>query len=251
MKGILSGKVAITTGAGLGKGIALALAKEGAAVLIADLNPAAAEAVAKEIRALGGAALAVQCDAGIRAEVDRSVAAAVREFGTVDILVNTAQAARPSVPFEETTDEDMALAWESGVLGTYYFMQACFPYLKERGGKVINFGSAGGTEGIAGLAAYAAAKEAIRALTRVAAHEWGRFRINVNAICPFANSPIGLKFAEDHPDIFEYALSRVPLGRIGDCEKDIGRAVVFLSGPDSDFITGMTIMVDGGQSVLR
>lgn len=249
----LSGKVAIVTGAGqgVGRGIALALAKENAVVVIAELNPASAVATADEIEALGGTAKAVQCDVRHRSDVKRVVEAAVQEFGTVDILVNNAVAVTINVPFEEMTDDDMALAWESGALGTLYFMQACFPYMKERGGKIINISSAAGLEAIPGMASYAAAKEGMRAFTRVAAREWGRFKINVNIVCPFANSPGGQKWSEDHPEQFKAVLARVPLGRMGDCEQDIGRTVVYLAGPDSDFLTGNTIMVDGGMCVVR
>lgn len=249
----LSGKIAIVTGAGqgVGRGIALALAKEGVVVAIAEMNSASAVATADEIRALGGTAKSIQCNVRNRSDVNRTVEAVVQEFGTVDILVNNAVAVRPNIPFEETTDDDMALAWESGALGPFYFMQACFPYMKERGGKVINLSSAAGIEGMPGMAAYAACKEGMRGLTRVAAREWGRYKINVNIVCPFANSPGGLKWAEENPEQFKAVLTHVPLGRIGDCEQDIGHTVIFLAGPDSDFLTGNTIMCDGGMCVVR
>lgn len=251
--GILDGKAAIVTGAGqgIGRGVALALAKEGASVALADIQGAACLRTAEEVTAIGTRAVPVTCDVSQRLQVKAVVAAAVKEFGTVDILVNVAQAMRNDVTFQDTTDEDMSLALGTGLMGTFYFMQECFPYMKQRGGKIINFASAAGLEGHSNWAAYAAAKEGIRALTRVACHEWGQFRINVNVICPMAGSPHMLEWGKSNPGMLDLIVAMIPLKRMGDCEKDIGRAVVFLAGPDSDYITGQTLMVDGGQAMLR
>jgi NAD(P)-dependent dehydrogenase (short-subunit alcohol dehydrogenase family) len=145
----------------------------------------------------------------------------------------------------------MALALESGLMATFYFMQACFPYLKQKGGKIVNFASAAGLDGYAEWAAYATAKEWIRALTKVAAHEWGQYKINVNVICPLAYTSKMKLWSEGFPEDYNRLTSSIPLGRLGDCEYDIGRAVVFLASSDSDYITGHTLMVDGGQTILR
>ncbi len=251
--GRLDGKVAIVTGAGqgIGRGLALALAKEGASVVLADLQADACRQTAREIDAVGGRALPLTCDVSRRDQVKAVVAAAVRDFGTVDILVNVAQAMRKDVLFQDTTDDDMGLALGSGLMGTFYFMQECFPYLKLHGGKIVNFASSAGLEGQWGWTAYAAAKEGIRAITRVACHEWARYKINVNVICPLASSPNIEEWSRANPQVVKHLLAAVPMRRFGDCEKDIGRAVVFLSCSDSDFITGQTLMVDGGQAMLR
>jgi len=249
----LDGKTAIVTGAGqgIGRGIALALSKEGASVAIVEMNSETCHGTADEIKSLGGKALPIPCDVRSREEANSAVTATVKEFGTVHILVNNAQLLRDQVSLEDTTDELMAMTLESGLMGTLYFMQACLPYFKQNGGKIINFGSAAGLDGTAGWAAYAATKEGIRALTRVAAHEWGRYGVNANVICPVAATPRMKEWADAFPHIYKRVVSAIPLGRMGDCENDIGRVVVFLASSDSDYITGHTLMVDGGQTISR
>lgn len=130
-------------------------------------------------------------------------------------------------------------------------MQAALPYLKETQGKIINFASGAGINGDANQASYAAAKEAIRAITRVAANEFGSFGINVNIIAPIAKSPGMLQWAEENPEYYQGMLSKIPLRRLGELEEDIGRVAVFLASADSDYITGQTIMVVGGSIKLR
>ncbi len=251
--GRLDEKVAIVTGGaqGIGLGIATAMAKEGANIVLADFNAEKAQAAAGGIQALGVKAVAFSCDVSQRSQVKGVVQGAVREFGTVDILANVAQDMRNDVAFENTTDEDMQRALGSGLWGTFYFMQECLPYMKEKGGKIINMASAAGLDGHSGWTAYAAAKEGIRALTRVACHEWGRYKINVNAICPLADSPRMVDWGKSSGGMIDLMLAMVPAGRLGDCEIDIGRAAVFLACSDSDYITGQTLMVDGGQTMLR
>jgi NAD(P)-dependent dehydrogenase (short-subunit alcohol dehydrogenase family) len=249
--GKLNGKIAIVTGAGqgVGRGIALALAKEGATLMVVGRTLEKCVRTVDEITALGGRAKAMACDTSQRDQVNAVVAAAVKDFDTIDILVNNAQDARTGIPFDQVTDDDMDMALGSGFYGTFYFMQACFPHFKEKGGKVINFGSASGTSGNAGFAAYAAAKEGIRALTRVAAREWAKLGITVNTICPLANSPGVQQWVDSAPEISQQILAGVPMGRIGDCETDIGRAALFLASSDADYITGQTLNVDGGALI--
>ncbi len=251
--GRLDGKAAIVTGAGqgIGRGIALVLAREGAAVAAVDVNPDTATSTAKEIEGRGGRAIAVACDVGVRAQADAAIAETAKAFGTIDILINDAQRIIGEINVEDMTDEVVQQSMQSGFMGTFYFMQGCFAYMKNRGGKIVNVGSAAGTEGMARWGAYAATKEAIRAITRVAAKEWGRYRINVNAICPASMTPAIEIWMKTNPHDFNASLARIPLSRYGDPEKDIAPVVLALVSPDFDYVTGQTIMVDGGAAMLR
>jgi len=247
----LEGKVAIVTGAGrgVGRGIALALAKAGAAVAVLELDPATGARTAEEIAALGGRAFAQRCDVKSADDCVAGLAATVDAFGGLDVLVNNAQQVRPFVRFEDATDADMAACWESGPLATFRLMQLALPYLRDRGGgTVVNLGSGAGTEGMPGFAPYAAAKEATRGLTKVAAREWGRHGIRVNVLCPYAASEHWDSLSEDER---AGRLRGVPLRRMGDPEADVGGVVVFLASDAGSYVTGQTIMVDGGTAGFR
>ena len=247
--GKLEGKVAIVTGAGqgIGRGIALAFAKEGAKVVVAELQPETAEQVVGEIRQLGQEALKVTCDVGNREQVGRMVDEAVREFGTVDILVNNAQGLVPRVPVEDIEEQHWDSSLQTGVKAVWYCCKAAFPYMKDRGGKIINIASGAGILGMEGMAVYGATKEAIRGFSRTAAREWGKYKINVNVICPLAVTPASVLVQQLWPEEYERQLEATPLGRWGDPERDIGRVAVFLASEDSDFLTGQTLHAEGGN----
>lgn len=252
--GKLEEKVAIVTGAGrgIGRGVAIALAREGAAVAILEIDPETAAATAAEIEKLGARAVAIGCDVCTRDACEAAVAKTIAALGGVDVLVNNATQSRPDVSLLDHTDEDMTMAWQVNVMATFWLMQACHPHFLGRGGgSIINFASSAGTSGMIGFAAYAAAKEGVRALTRVAAREWGPEKIRVNVVCPFANSPGVEGWARADPGRFAAVLKGIPLGRVGDCESDIGRSVAFLASDDARYITAQTLMVDGGGGSFR
>jgi NAD(P)-dependent dehydrogenase (short-subunit alcohol dehydrogenase family) len=254
MSGRLEGKVAIVTGAGqgVGRGIALAFAREGATVVIAERNEETGGAVAKEAEALGARVLFVRCDVTSPESIGAAVARTVEECGGIDVLVNNAQVANPApVPLLEHDDELVDLCFSTGYRATLHFMQACYPHLKRSRGSVVNLGSSAGLEGMAGQAAYGANKEAIRALSKTAAREWGPEGINVNILCPFAKSPGVERFLELVPGIEQQLVAGLPLGRIGDCETDIGPVAVFLASDDARYITGHTLPADGGGTMIR
>lgn len=250
--GLLDGMAGIVTGAGrgIGRGIAHALAREGMNVVLVDLDGATARATAREIAELGVGARTVVGDVNDPTVAPAAVAVAVRAFGRLDALVNNAQAMRSGVPFEQHTDDDFELALATGLWGTFRFMRASLPALAERGGAVVNVASAAGTHGFPGFAGYAAAKEGIRGLTKVAANEWGAHGIRVNAICPQASSPASDAYFAEHPERRAAKLAQRPIKREGDAEGDIGRTVVFLVGPDASFVTGATLMVNGGLTIM-
>ena len=250
--GKLQDKVAIITGGagGIGSGIAKAMVKEGAIVAIVDLNEKTGKATEKELQAISPKSMFLQANLMERENLGGIVETVVEKYGKLDILVNNAHASK-QVTIEETSQADLDLSFGTGFYPTFYLMQAALPYLKKSKGNVINFASGAGLEGHKTQGAYAAAKEAIRGISRVAAREWGEFGINVNLISPIANSPGVQAWAKAQPEYYETVKSNIPLGRFGEVEEDIGRVAVFLASEDSQYITGQTMMVDGGSIMLR
>ena len=243
----LNGRVAIITGAsqGLGFDMAHALADEGVKLVVTGRVAATIEARADELRALGADAIAVAGDVGQRATADRTVARALEAFGRIDILVNNAQTLTLPIPLMEQDDAHMQAVIGSGLFGSMYFMQAAYPTMKRQGGAIINIGSSQGVVGSAGTASYAAAKEGIRGLTRVAAREWGRDNIRVNVVCPGAWSPSYENWFRGKPDELAEVLAQKAMGRVADGYRDLGALVIFLAG-DRCFLTGQTLYCDGG-----
>jgi NAD(P)-dependent dehydrogenase (short-subunit alcohol dehydrogenase family) len=258
MPGVLEGKVAIVTGAGrgIGRGIAVEFAREGARVAVASRSLPSIEETLAEIRALGGEAIGIRCDVGDPGAIARTTAETAEAFGRIDILVNNAQsfgsAEKPAptpvlTPLETFDDGEWERTFATGPTATYHFMKATFPFLKASGaGRIINFGSYWGQIGYEGSAAYNAAKEAIRGLTRTAAREWGQHGITANVINPAIASDALKTFVREHRDTAEQSMQSIPMRRYGDIYKDGGRLAVFLAGDDAAFLTGMTFQADGG-----
>jgi 2-hydroxycyclohexanecarboxyl-CoA dehydrogenase len=249
--GRLAGKVAVVTGGGqgIGRGIARAFASEGATVVIIDLDPKTSEDAAKECAGRGVESAGLTCDVSDRSQVDSAVAETAERFGGIDILVTCALAKVKVQPFAETPLSGIEKMWRVGYLGVVNMMQASLPHLRERRGNVINFGSGAGIGAAAGYASYGPVKEAVRAITRISAREWGAYGVRVNEICPFAKSDQFDEWAAGNPAQAAMALGSAALGRLGDCELDIGRAAVFLASEDAGYITGHSLMVDGGQGM--
>ena len=248
----LDNKVVLITGGagGIGFGIATAFVKEGAIVTIVDLNKEAGEAAIEKLREISPKSMFIQADLSERAKLSGLVEEVVTEYGKLDVLVNNAHASRMS-SIEEMTQAVLDFSFDTGFYPTFYLMQAALPHLKETKGTVINFASGAGLNGDVNQGSYAAAKEAIRAITRVAANEWGQYGITCNLISPIAKTPGIVQWGEQYPEAYEAMLAKNPLGRLGDPEKDIGRMAVFLASEDASYITGQTMMVDGGSIKLR
>ncbi len=247
----LKDKVAIITGGagGIGQGIATAFVKEGAKVVIVDLNEETGKEAIKNLQEYQEESMFIQANLAEHSKMKDIVKQVVDKYGKLDILVNNAHASKMA-SIEKTTQEDFDLSFDTGFYPTFYLMQAALPYLKETEGNIINFASGAGMKGDVNQVSYAVAKEAIRALTRVAANEFGEFGINVNIIAPIANTPGVEAWRKAEPEYYEQVLEGIPMRRFGDPEEDIGKAAVFLANEDSGYITGQTIMVDGGSIKL-
>lgn len=250
--GVLDGRVALVTGGaqGIGRGIVEAVAKEGADVVIVDFEQGPADVAAREVREHGVSCEVVVGDVGLSSTSDEACALIERSHGHLELLVNCAQSMASGVPFVEHSDEDFELALSSGLWGAFRFMRRSFPLLAVNGGAVVNIVSSAGTHGLPGFAGYAAAKEGIRGLTKVAANEWGDAGIRVNAISPQAMTPKTEAYFKEHPERLAEKLAQRPIHRDGDAERDIGRTVVFLASDDASFITGVTLMVNGGLTIM-
>ncbi len=245
----LDGQVIIVTGgaAGIGGAVTKVLVERGASVIAVDINENAGRAIAQSnperIVFLKG-------DVSRESVATDAVSLAVSRFGKLTGLVNNAQASRQK-PLMELTQDDWALSFGTGLNATLYFMKAAYPELSKSGGAIVNFGSGAGLDGMKLQASYAAAKEAIRGLSRVAANEWAKDNIRVNAVCPKALTAGVEQWRINHPGPYQESVSKVPLGYFGDPEKDVAPVVAFLLSDDSRYMTGQTLMADGGSIKLR
>jgi len=265
----LSGKMAIVTGAGqgIGKAVALRLAREGADVVVAEINPETAETTAREIQALGRRATAHPVDIGCLAEIQSMVDRVVADFGRIDILVNVAGIAQTK-PFLEMTEEDWDRVVDTNLKGTVFCMQTVGRQMirqiplevvaqgraEHSYGKIVNFSSISGRRGRSVQMAYAASKAAIISVTQSAALAFSPYNINVNAVCPgVVPTPMWDQIDRDRSrlmgakpgEALKAFVEKVPLLRAGTPE-DVAGAVAFLCSSDADYITGQTLNVDGG-----
>ncbi|WP_319445070.1 MULTISPECIES: SDR family oxidoreductase [unclassified Mycobacterium] len=247
MTALLEGKVALITGAGagIGAGVARRFADEGARVVVAEFDEASGRAVADEV---GG--LFVATNVADRGQVEAAVAAALAEYGSLDVLVNNAWGGGGLARVEKKTDDELALGVAIGYYGPFWAMRAAFPHMKERGwGRVVNMCSLNGVNAHVGSLEYNAAKEALRALTRTAAREWAPTGVTVNALCPAAKSQAFFRAIGEYPELEAMADAANPMGRMGDPYEDIAPVAVFLASEGSRYLTGNTLFVDGGGHI--
>ena len=250
--GRLAGKVAIVTGAGQGIGAAIAeaYAAEGARVIITGRTLSKLEEVAQRIAAAGGTCLPLEALAGNRAHAEMVVGRAIAEWGRVDALVNNAHTFTDYLPLDDPKMEENCMTdFQSCFFGSLQLMQLCHPHMvRQGGGSVINMGTSYSIRCEPGFLAYAASKEALRALTRTAAREWGKQGIRVNTILPSALTPKSIWYLEES-GTYDLELSKVAMGRFG-TPQDIAPTCVFLASDESNFVTGQTIGVEGGAIML-
>ena len=263
--GFLTGKTAIITGAGkavlsdgscgsIGYGIATAYAKEGANLVITGRNMQKLQDAKEDLeKTYGIKVLAVQADvsegADNEAVVQNVVDKTIEEFGAIHALINNAQASASGVTLVNHTTAQFDLAMYSGLYATFFYMQACYPYLAKSKGTVINFASGAGLFGNFGQCSYAAAKEGIRGLSRVAATEWGKDGINVNIVCPLAWTAQLEQFEKAYPEAFKANVKMPPMGHYADPETEIGRGCVALAHPDFKYMSGETLTFEGGMGL--
>ena len=259
-----NGKVAVVTGAGqgIGEAIALRLANDGFAVGCLDNNAKKAKACADKIVAEGGQAIAITVDVAERSHVLKAVDDVVAKFGRLDVMVNNAGLG-PVTPLEDITPEIYRKVFDVNVGSMYWGIQAAIKHFKARKparkgeviGKIINASSQAGQVGNPGLAVYGATKFAIRGITQTAARDLAALGITVNAYCPgIVRTPmmegIAQKVADENGQSLEWGLqtwaSTVALGRISEPE-DVAACVSYLAGPDSDYMTGQALIIDGGM----
>ncbi|RDT55708.1 acetoin reductase [Phytobacter ursingii] len=253
----IENKVALVTGAGqgIGRGIALRLAKDGAAIMLVDMKAEALEAVATEVRALGRKAATFVADISDREQVYAAIAQAERELGGFDIIVNNAGIAQVQ-PLSDVTPEEVDRIMRINVQGTLWGIQAAAKKFEERKqkGKIINACSIAGHDGFAMLGIYSATKFAVRALTQAAAKEYASRGITVNAYCPGIVgtgmwTEIDQRFAEitgaPVGETYKKYVEGIALGR-AETPDDVASLVSYLAGPDSDYVTGQSILIDGG-----
>ncbi len=248
---LLSGKVAFITGAGqgVGEGIALALAAQGAAIALVGRTLAKLETTRKTIEERGGSAICIACDVKSTEALAQAVDATVSKLGGLNILINNAQQV-PNGNLLDLSEDELQAGWDSGPLASFRLMKLCYPHLKGDG-NIINLASTAGKRwDMSGYGGYAAVKEAIRSLSRAAACEWGNEGIRTNVILPHAKSAGLERWIENNPEEAAAFQASIPLRRIGECEEDIGAFVATLCSEQSRYVNGQTIAVDGGQAFL-
>ena len=239
----LKNQVVIVTGGAL----TTVLSKRGASVVAVDINE---EAGKKIVKSNPEKIIFMKGDVSKKSVAEEAVKLAVSKFGKLTGLVNNAHASRQKSLIEHTED-DWALSFETGFNATLYFMMASYSELAKNGGSIVNFGSGAGLEGLEYQASYAAAKEAIRGLSRVAANEWAQNNIRVNVVCPMALTEGVANWKEHFPEQYKVAVNQVPMKRFGDPQNDVAPIVAFLLSSDSQYMTGQTLMADGGSINLR
>lgn len=242
---------ALITGAasGIGRATALAFAAEGAKVIVSDIDDTGGQETVRLIRKANGEALYIRCDVSQKTDIKALFAAAIETFGHLDIAVNNAGTGGNFIPFAHYSDE----AWEKVIAinqtGVFQCMKEELRHMQERHrGAIVNVASVAGMKALPNAAAYVASKHAVLGLTKVAAVEYARFNVRVNAVCPvFTRTPMFEQMFQVDPSLENKLLKNIPVHRYGEPE-DIANAILWLCDPNSSFVTGLCLPVDGGMT---
>ena len=248
----LEGYVAIITGGGkgIGFGLAEAFAEQGSNLVITGRTESRLIDSQKRLeQKYGVEVLPIVADGADEQAIKNVVAKTIERFGKINTLVNNAQVSKSGHSLVEHTKEDFSLAIYSGLYAAFFYMRECFPYLKQSRGSVINFASGAGLFGKLGQSSYAAAKEGIRGMSRVAAAEWGPDGVRVNVVCPLAMTESLQQWKQSYPELYQKTIQGIPLGHFADPKNDIGRVCVFLASDDAAYVTGETITLQGGSGL--
>ena len=246
-------RVVLVTGAarGIGRAIAESFSSEGARVALNDVDRSGVEDVTRTLVEAGGEAGAWPADVSDECAVVEMVEGVARKWGRIDVVVNNAYWRAPATTTLALRTEDFERCLRIAVHGTFFVSRAAYPHLRTTGGNIVNLGSEGSENPpLAGMVDYGAAKAGVRAITKALAREWGADGIRVNTVWPNATTPLWDAFAAEHPDEMERMVGEIALGRPGDPLRDISPVVLFVASEEAAFVTGQTLVANGGRTML-